>query len=181
MHFVRAHSPEHSFRGGFTVSRPMLYATLAVLFAILLGTSYALNKQTEPPKQEQQKEMTPEQRAEMEKRMADQRKMMMENEKKSRAEMAKRMKAQQALEKEKAAKLAALGIRKPKANAGADISDKWFSESSDGAAGIQQAIREKEITDQLNAAHPTPAPPASSSPKIAPMMTAPDGPITSKK
>src|SRR5690348_13947531 len=113
----------------------MLYATIAVLFAILLGTSYALNKQTEPPQQDQ-KQMTPAQQQEMQTRMKNQQKLMMDKEKQTRAEMATRVKAQAALEKEKAEKLAALGVkRKP---AGVDISDKWFNETPDGEAGIKQ-------------------------------------------
>lgn len=135
------------------MSRPILYATLAVLVAVLLGTSYALNKQTQPanPPQEQAAEMTPAKKAEMQKMMAEREKQMKVHEKEERTRMAAQMKKNAEQEKTKAAQLAALGIRKPKTS-GVDISDKWFKETPDGTAGIEQAVREKQIEDKFTAA-----------------------------
>lgn len=136
------------------MSRPVLYATLAVLLAVLFGTSYALNRQAQDPKQTHQDEqtkpaeqITPEKKAEMMKRMETQ-------QKEQKNHMQQQMKRMAEAEKEKAARLAALGIKKPK-SAGVDIDDKWFKQTADGPAGIQQAIKEKQIIDQVDASMPS--------------------------
>jgi hypothetical protein len=132
------------------VSRPMLYATLCVLLAVLFGTSYALNRQTNPPKPE---EPSAEQQAAKQKEMADKQKTMMEAEQKQRvAMMAKEKEKAKKEEKDLQAAAAANPTVKIKPKkTGVDISDKWFKETPDGAAGIEQAIKEKEALDKYNA------------------------------
>lgn len=153
------------------MSRPTLYATLAVLFAILIGTSYALNKQTEPPKPTPA-DMPPEQQAQMRKGMQEKQRMMMEQEKNQRKEMTTRMKKQAEEDKKKAVELASLGVKAPKSS-GVDISDKWFKETPDGMAGIQQAIKEKEIVDKVTAAHAASTPHSAKRLATPPAMPAP--------
>ena len=136
------------------MSRPMLYATLGVLLAILFGTSYALRKQTEPPPKPEE-QATPEKSAAMREKMMAQEKSQKEAEQKKRKEMVK-MEADK--QKKEAAQLEAAAKANPnvkinkKKTSGVDISDKWFKETPDGPAGIEQAVKEKEALDKFNAA-----------------------------
>ena len=148
------------------MSRPMLYATLAALCAILFGTSVALHKQTDPPKAPDAAAPgspasagSPDNGA----RQKAMRAMMGTQEKEMRIKMMKKM----AEEKTKAAAVARTGKPQRTRASGIEITDKWFNESPDGPAGIQQAVKEKEEMEkaafgQAAAGQPSTGQPASS-------------------
>jgi len=79
---------------------------------------------------------------------------LMANEKKQRDEKMAHQKQMAEVEKVKSAKLLALGVKRPKSSS-VDISDKWFKESPDGTAGIDQALREKAIIDHVEKTMPS--------------------------
>ncbi len=138
----------------------MLYATLAVLFVILFGTSYALRKGTEPPAPPQAS-MPPEKQAEMRQMMEKKQKDMTKQQMAMRTMQMKKQMEMAALEKKRLAILTKEnpGLKLKPQSTGADITDKWFRESPDGQAGIEQAAKEKQIQDKLaamNSAIPTP-------------------------